>query len=108
MLAAVAGATADRGWSYLLPTTREEAFGGDVEAYVRRASAEDWSSFRWSISEVEREEPFSYNVVIQTDGELLDLIAQLTEFEDVGTPTFLVRFHSFFGGDGIWSRDTAP
>jgi len=47
-LNAVAGAEADRGWSYLSPDSREEAYAGDGEAYIQDAIAADWSGFEWT------------------------------------------------------------
>jgi hypothetical protein len=46
--AALAGAEADRGWSYLSDIEREMAFRNDPARLVAAAEASDWTSFEWA------------------------------------------------------------
>lgn len=101
-LAALSGASADRGWSLLLPITRETTFEDDRDSYVAEAEAHDWSSFSWSVTEIERDEPFTYEVWVTVDGLVSPALALVTSAETTHGPVFSVRFGAVFGGDGIW------
>jgi len=115
-IAAVSGDEGDRGWSLLLPVTQRTTFGNDRDAYLRLAEEPDWELFGWEIGRVVRDEPYTYVVSLRLTSEshLPAVIAQLTDFDDSPYPpgpTFVVRFHDAFGGEGIWQMngtDTPP
>ena len=50
----VSSGSGDRGWSLLLPDTRETVFADDQDTYIKQADATDWASFDWVIEHVER------------------------------------------------------
>ncbi len=109
-LGAVRGEADDRGWSLLLEETRATTFGNDKSAYVASAQEADWDDLDWEVGRVVRDEPFTYQVSLQlaTGSELPSLVAKVTDFESSPFPpgpSFVVRFHPTFGGDGIWSRN---
>ncbi len=102
-LAEASGESADRGWSLLLPITRETTFGNDFGKYLEEVETANWGAFAWEIAEIERDDAYIYEVWIEATGELPSVVAKLATAEntDVG-PFFSVRFGPAFGGDGIW------
>jgi hypothetical protein len=104
-LTQAASGAGDRGWSLLLDDTKQTVFDNDRDGYVAQTDAVDWSSFSWSIKYVQREEPYTYMVVIAYEGELPELVASVADFEDgpiTEGPTFAVWFRGILGGDGIY------
>jgi hypothetical protein len=102
-LAQVSAPTADRGWSLLLPLTRESTFDSDLDRYVERAQRIDWTTFDYEVRGVERDESYAYRVSISVTGELPELLADVTYSDDeaVGdVATFYVRFRPFVDGSG--------
>jgi hypothetical protein len=102
-LARVSQPTSDRGWSLLLPLTRESTFGGDVMGYLVRAESTDWTHFVWELRGVERDEPYAYRVSISVMGDLPDLVSDVTYSDDETggrVATFYVRFRPGIDGSG--------
>jgi hypothetical protein len=69
-LRAVAGAEADRGWSYLGEHIQSEAYGGDQARYVADAEAADWSALRWTDPSVVQENDGAVLVEVQLESDV--------------------------------------
>lgn len=83
-LRSVAGqGDADRGWSQLDATSREE-FGGDADAYARSAAAADWSGFTWRVARAHPFESWLWHVEVRVDGGLAAVPAFLRDYRLVG------------------------
>jgi hypothetical protein len=96
----------DRGWSLLHPVTQETHFNGDLNSYLERVTAHDWSAFGWKIVSAEEDDPGSYEVVIRIVGgqDPPTLIAELATFGQGAVSrglTFYVKFNQL-GGSGIY------
>lgn len=98
------GSSTDRGWDLLMPETQATTFGGDFEGYISQVSTDDWTAFDWRVSDVERDEPFTYDVWIVTRGPVPSTIARLASAEGSHGPVFSVRFVDSMSG-GIWMID---
>lgn len=111
-LAAAAGAAADRGWSLLHPTARDEAFDGDALSYMEAAAASDWSRTGWEVGEAFEDDPGLWYVLIESappdDAVPTLLTRRWNNFQIWGgtggvpgvVPRILVRYDD--RGSGIW------
>lgn len=106
-LAAVAGASPDRGWSLLHPDVRATMFDNNLAHYVESAAQAEWLSFSWQVLRARADDPSLHFVELSVEN-VPDFLKQPISNEwlmwvDGGIGTMAVRIPFAGRPGGIWS-----